>query len=49
MKAHEDIKALSKGRWTSESDMQKMREILEKAIEDENAEIIRDKFGENQW
>lgn len=49
LKAHEDIKALSKGRWTSESDMQKMREILDKAIEDENAEIIRDKFGENQW
>lgn len=49
LKAHEDIKAMSKGRWTSESDMQKMREILDKAIEDENAEIIRDKFGENQW
>lgn len=49
LKAHEDIKALSKGRWTSESDMQKMREILDRAIEDENAEIIRDKFGENQW
>lgn len=49
LKAHEDIKALSKGRWTSESDMQKMTEILNKAIEDENAEIIRDKFGENQW
>lgn len=49
LKAHEDIKALSKGRWTSESDMQKMREILDKAIEDENAEIIKDKFGENQW
>ena len=49
LKAHDDIKALSKGRWTSESDMQKMTEILNKAIEDENAEIIRDKFGENQW
>lgn len=49
LKAHEDIKALSKGRWTSESDMQKMQDILQKAIEDENAEIIKDKFGENQW
>lgn len=49
LKAHEDIKALSKGRWTSETDMQKMQEILQKAIEDENAEIIKDKFGENQW
>ena len=49
LKAHEDIKALSKGRWTSDSDMQKMQEIVQKAIEDENAEIIKDKFGENQW
>lgn len=49
LKAYEDIKALSKGRWTSEKDLQKMQEIVEKAIEDENAEIIRDKFGENQW
>lgn len=49
LKAHDDIKALSKGRWTSDEDMQKMREIVEKAIEDENAEIVRDKFGENQW
>ena len=49
LKAHEDIKSLSKGRWTSEADFAKMQEIVEKAIEDENAEIIRDKFGENQW
>lgn len=49
LKAHDDIKALSKGRWTSAEDLQKMREIVEKAIEDENAEIVRDKFGENQW
>lgn len=49
LKAHEDIKALSKGRRTSDSDMQKMQEIVQKAIEDENAEIIKDKFGENQW
>lgn len=49
LKAHDDIKALSKGRWTSDDDMKKMREIVEKAIEDENAEIVRDKFGENQW
>lgn len=49
LKAHEDIKALSKGRWTSDTDFAKMQAIVEKAIEDENAEIIRDKFGENQW
>ena len=49
LKAHEDIKQLSKGRWTSDNDLLKMQEIVQKAIEDENAEIIRDKFGENQW
>lgn len=49
LKAHDEIKALSKGRWTSDSDMQKMLEIVRKAIEDDNAEIIKDKFGANQW
>lgn len=49
LKAVEDIKALSKGRWTSEKDLQKMMEIAQSVIDNENAEIIRDKFGENQW
>lgn len=49
LKAHEDIKRLSKGRWTSEEDFQKMFEILQKALEDENAEIVKDVFTQNQW
>ena len=49
LKAVEDIKALSKGRWTSEKDLQKMVDIAQRVIEEENAEIISDKFGENQW
>ena len=49
LKAHEDIKRLSKGRWTSEEDFQKMFEILQKALEDENAEIVKDVFTKNQW
>lgn len=49
LKAHEDIKKLSKGRWTSDEDFKKMQEIAESAANDENAEIVRDVFAQNQW
>ena len=49
LKAHEDLKKISRGRWTSEEDMVKMFEIAEKAINDENAEIVQDVFAQNQW
>ena len=49
LKAHEDIKKLSKGRWTSEDDFQKMYEILDNALHDEQAEIVKDVFTKNQW
>lgn len=49
LKAHDDIKKLSKGRWTSDADFKKMMEIAEKAANDENAEIVKDVFAQNQW
>lgn len=49
LKAHEDIKKLSKGRWTSDDDFKKMQEIAEKAANDENAEIVKDVFAQQQW
>lgn len=49
LKAHDDIKKLSKGRWTSDEDFKKMQEIAENAANDENAEIVKDVFAQNQW
>ena len=49
LKAHDDIKKLSKGRWTSDADFKKMQEIAENAANDENAEIVNDVFAQNQW
>ena len=49
LKAHEDIKKISRGRWTSEEDLEEMFDIIEKAVENENAEIVKDVFSENQW
>lgn len=49
LKAHEDIKKLSKGRWTSDDDFKKMQEIAENAVNDENAEIVKDVFAQHQW
>lgn len=49
LKAIEDIKRLSKGRWTSEEDFKKMYEILDNALHEENAEVVQDVFAKNQW
>jgi len=49
LQAHEDIKKLSKGRWTSEEDFKKMYEILNNVLHDEQAEVVKDVFSENQW
>ena len=51
LKAKEDIKKLSKGRWTSEDDFKKMQEILEDALnKDKNElEVVQDVFTKNQW
>ncbi len=49
LKAHEDIKKLSKGLWTSDKDFKKMQEIAENAANDEKAEIVKDVFTQNQW
>lgn len=39
-KNHDDIKKLSKGRWTSQEDLEKMIDLAEKVVQDENAAII---------
>lgn len=39
-KNHDEIKKLSKGRWTSQEDLEKMIDLAEKAVQDENAAII---------
>ena len=52
LKATDDLKQISKGRWTSEGELAAMIRIVNDAIradEEDNIEIIRDKFGENQW
>lgn len=49
LKAHEDIKKLSKGLWTSQDDFEKMNQILEKALQEDNAQIVGDVFAQNQW
>lgn len=51
LKAKEDIKKLSKGRWTSDEDFKKMQEILEDALNrDKNElEVVEDVFTKNQW
>ena len=37
---HDEIKKLSKGRWTSQEDLDKMIDLAEKAVQDENAAVI---------
>lgn len=52
LKAVQDIKNTSKGRWTSKEELQQMKDVAEKAweqIQSERAEIIEDVFGQNQW
>lgn len=39
-KGHEQIKAMSKGRWTSQETLQEMAKIAEETIQNENAAII---------
>lgn len=52
LKATDDLKKISKGHWTSEGELAAMIRIVNDAIraeEEDNLEIIKDKFGENQW
>lgn len=49
LKAHEDIKKLSRGRWTSADDFAKMNQILEDALQEDNVQIVGDVFAQNQW
>lgn len=50
LQAIQDIKKISKGRWTSDEELKAMQEIAEKAIdEDGGAAAEGDVFAKNQW
>lgn len=52
LKAIEDVKKISKGRWTSEGELAAMKRIVSDAIRadgGEEAEEGQDVFGKNQW
>lgn len=52
LKALQEIRDKSKGRWTSKEEYAELKVIAMQANEDiknERAEIIRDVFGQNQW
>lgn len=50
LQAIQDIKKISKGRWTSDEELKAMQEIAEKAIEEDGgASAEGDVFAKNQW
>lgn len=50
LQAIQDIKKISKGRWTSDEELKAMQEIAQKAIdEDGGAAAEGDVFAKNQW
>lgn len=52
LKAIQDVKKISKGRWTSEGELAAMKKIVADAIRadgGEEAEEGQDVFGKNQW
>lgn len=49
LKATSDIKELSKGRWTSDTDFEKMVQIAEDALNADTQDVIKDVFAENQY
>lgn len=50
LQAIQDIKKISKGRWTSDEELKAMQEIAEKAIEEDGGAAAEgDVFAKNQW
>lgn len=50
LQAIQDIKKISKGRWTSDEELKAMQEIAEKAIEEDGGAAAEgDVFSKNQW
>lgn len=49
LKAVQEIKDMSKGRWTSQGELSAMIATARKAIRAENKQIVDDVFSKNQW
>lgn len=50
LQAIQDIKKISKGRWTSDAELEAMQEIAQKAIEEDGGAAAEgDVFSKNQW
>ena len=52
LKAIEDVRKLSKGRWTSDTELRAMQALVEKAIKEDGgaaAASSEDVFAKNQW
>lgn len=52
LRAIEDVRKLSKGRWTSDTEMRAMQALVEKAIKEDGgaaAASSEDVFAKNQW
>lgn len=49
LQAVQDLKRLSKGRWTSEETLREMIELAKREALAEKKQIVDDAFGQNQW
>ncbi len=52
LKAIEDVRKLSKGRWTSDTELRAMQALVEKAIREDGGDAAassEDVFAKNQW